>query len=405
MDKPLEGLRVVELGTYVAVPKAARIMADWGAEVIKVEPPGGDAWRGNGAKWQLPCEEDYNPLFQPENAGKKSLVLNLKAEAGKAVLRKLLATADIFLTNTRPAALEKLGFGYEALRAQFPALIFARFNGYGFEGPDRDRPGFDLSAFWARSGVLVGWATAEGAPNKPVAGFGDGAAGALLLAAILAALYRRGRTGQGGQVDLSLYGSALWFASGTVVMAQEKFGHVFPKSRFEGNSPIAPLYQTQDGDWILLSEPDWDSRSDLYFELLGIPEYKGNADYGTYAGTRKHMPEVVALLDEAIGRMPTAKLVAELDRIDAIYEVLAHPADVLRDPQAWENGFLEEVALENGDTVVLPTVPVQFDGTAREKAALAPQFGANSAQILREIGYGEGEITQLVADGVVLAKG
>ena len=182
MNSPLEVLKVIELSTHVAVPKAARIMADWGADVIKVEPPRGEGWRVMGTAYALPCKDDNNPLFQSENANKKSIALNLKSEEGLGVLLKLLGNADVFMTNTRSRSLKKLGLDYETISSKFPKLIYAHFSGFGDDGPEKDRPGFDVGAFWARGGALVEWVLEGNTPSKPVPGFGDGASGSALLA-------------------------------------------------------------------------------------------------------------------------------------------------------------------------------------------------------------------------------
>ena len=211
MSNHLEGIRVVELGTHVAVPKAARIMADWGAEVIKVEPPKGEPWRYVGPGYEMPAGPDNNPIFEVENINKKSVALNLKTPEGQAVMKTLIRSADVFITNTRTKALEKLGLSYEALREECPGLIYVHFGAFGQKGPEKDFPGFDIASFWAKSRPLVEWALAADKPFKPQPGFGDGACGAIMLDGILAALIKRGRTGRGEHIQTSLYSAALWY--------------------------------------------------------------------------------------------------------------------------------------------------------------------------------------------------
>ena len=155
--RPLEGIRVVELGTHVAAPVIARLCADWGADVIKVESPKGEAYRTVGSAWKLPAAEDNNPIFQPHNMNKRSLCLNLKTDEGREALMTLLERADVFVTNTRVQALERLGIGYEQIKERCPQLVYAVCTGFGMEGPDRDGPGFDSASFWGRGGMMAEW--------------------------------------------------------------------------------------------------------------------------------------------------------------------------------------------------------------------------------------------------------
>lgn len=401
MSDALKGLRVVEIGTHVAVPMAARIMAAWGAEVIKIEPPKGEDYRVMGRTYNLPHSEDYNPMFQLGNANKKSLPLNLKAPEGREVLLKLLERTDILLTNTRHAALERLGLDYDNLKARFPRLIYAQFTGFGLTGPDKDRPGFDVAAFWARSGVLIEWANAESTPSKPMGGFGDSTAGSLLLAGILAALYKRERTGLGDRLDLSLYGAALWYNAIGVLMGQEQFGHQFPKSRYAQYLPTSPLYKTKDGDWILISAWNWEDLADRLLTLFGLPQLAGNPSYTTFKGIKETMPQLVRMMEEAIGKVSTQTLTDGLRELDIVYEILANPAQLTKDPQAWENGYLREITFEGGERVAIPAMPLHFGSGPEVPFRHAPHLGQDSAAILAELGYSPADIQKLAADKTV----
>lgn len=395
-NKPLEGIRVVELGTYVAVPTAARMMADWGADVIKVEAPNGDYYRTNAGRFfRLPDSEDFNVIFQPMNANKRDICLNLKAPEGKEALMKLLATADIFITNTRPKPLEKLGFGYETLRERFPRLICGYFSGFGEKGPDKDRAGFDTAAFWARGGALVDWAVAESTPSKPFPGFADGATSAAFLAGLLAALYRRERTGEGDAVNISLLGTSLWYNNASVITGQERFGNTFPKSRYAQSDPMSPLYKTADGDWLLITETNWDTKHDRLLKLIGQEQYIGDPRFATLEATRQHMEEVVKIIEEGFAKTPTDVIMDGLVEMDTVHEKLASPADLCKDEQAWANGYLREVAFPGGERVVYPNNPVQFDSVPTPDYRLAPKLGEHSAEVLKELGYSEEEIAAM----------
>lgn len=202
--KPMEGIKVIELSNMLAGPMTARILAEWGADVIKVESTNGDTWRTQGATSLSPTTEIANPNFDMQNLNKRFLSINTRTAEGKNILMKLLETADVFVTNYRVQALEKIGLTYDQLKDAYPRLIHASVLGYGEEGPEKDRPGYDYTAFYARTGLLADLAPAGGPPLMTVAGFGDHSVAAALAGAIAAALFRRERTGAGDKVDVSL---------------------------------------------------------------------------------------------------------------------------------------------------------------------------------------------------------
>lgn len=401
MSKILEGIRIVELGTHVAIPKASRIMAQWGAEAIKIEPPRGEAWRTMGLLWNMPYTPENNPIMQSENANKKSLPLNLKDEAGKEALLKLLETADVFLTNTRPKALNKLGLSYEMLKEKFPNLIYVTLSGYGEEGPSKDDPGFDIAAFWARSGVCIEWIEKGQKPFKPHPGFGDSVTSWAIVSGVMGALYNRTKTGQGEFIQTSLYGNALWCNSSGIAMAQR--GHEYPKAAEEGTGPFTPLYQSKNGDWILIANSAYDASSPAIFTMLGLEELAKDPAYTLLENARKHLGEVIDALREGFLRLETDEILAGLKKLDIVNIKVRSPHEVVSDPQAWANGYLEEVTLECGDTIALPASPLNFKNATIEEFALAPHLGANSKEILAEIGYSEEEIQALIQQGVTIA--
>ena len=242
MHKSLEGIRIVELGTHVAVPLATRILTDWGAEVIKVESPNGEAYRMMGMVFGLPATEEFNVMFHALNANKKSICIDLKEDGGVDTLLKLIETADIFITNTRMKSLKKLGLDYESIKEAYPELIYAHFSGYGSQGDEKDRPGFDVASFWARGGALIEWMYQESVPNRPFYGFGDAATSTMMATGLLNSLYSRRDTGKGEYLELSLLGSALWYNTTGLLLGQPQFGHSYPASRYVPMDPMAPIY-------------------------------------------------------------------------------------------------------------------------------------------------------------------
>ncbi|MDR1320970.1 MAG: CoA transferase [Gracilibacteraceae bacterium] len=401
MGKPLEGIRIVELATHLAAPIAARVFADWGAYVVKVEPPEGEPWRTMGAALGVPVRKDHNPAFQTPNINKESIALNLKSPEGTQILHKLLEQADIFLTNTRPRALTKLGFDYETLKDKYPRLIYAHFGGFGDLGPDRDRPGFDLAAFWCRAGTPVEWTMEGNTPFKAQGGFGDAACGALLTAALLTALISRDKTGKGDFIRVSLYGSALWFNSNGLVTSYPEYGLKFPKSVEDLVAPNSPLYQSKDGDWFMVSIPDWNKGYAKTLSMLSLDKYLEDENFTSVTGFKKNPRRVTEIMQkEGYGQLSTAELEDRLIKGDFVFQRLVNPAEVHNDEQAWANDFLRKVTLEDGKNTNLPNNPVKF-ASFEPGFSLAPQLGANTRSVLREIGYDEAAIDALIAGGAV----
>lgn len=403
MSKPLDGIRVVELGTHVAVPAAARIMAEWGAEVIKVEGPAGDAWRYIGYAHGLPMKKDNNPNFQYGNSNKKDVCLNLKTPEGKEAMMKLLETADVFMTNTRLEALKKLGVDYDSIKKRFPRLIYAHLSGYGLEGPDCNSPGFDGAAFWARSGVLLEWTLEGDRPFKPCAGFGDNATGALFLAAVLAALHKRDQTGEGTEIEDSLYGTALWYNSLGVLKGEPCYGQKFPKTDMSFHT-LTPLRQTKDGDWFLIQDTKYDKNVDKYLEFFHLEDMKGVEGMMTVKDSCKHPEVALKAYNEAFARTSTKDLEEFLTANDVPFCKLMNPNDVTKDEQAWANGYLATRTMENGSEVVMSTIPVKFSDCETTEFKLAPQLGENNAEVLSELGYTAEQISKMEESGAIAKK-
>lgn len=403
MGKPLDGLLVLELGTHVAVPKASRMMADWGAKVIKIEPLEGEQMRIIGRSFDLPIDPDYNPIFQTENLNKLSLSLNMKEPEGAKIMHKLLENADVFMTNVRPKPLEKFGLSYEQIKDKYPRLIYGYFSGYGDKGPEKDRPGFDLAAFWAKSGMTIEWMNLGESPVRPTGGTGDGPSGSNFLSGVLAALYAREKTGKGAKITVSLYSSALWYNTLGVLRGQEQFGNKYPKARNDVSTPTTPLFQTKDGEWILISMPNYEQKYKLFLDVLKIPQYKTDSRFMTFAEAVKHKKELIAIFDEAFANISTDEALKGLAEADIVHQKLINPNDICKDEQAWANGYLKEITMECGKNLVLPTVPIQFEPDEFDEAGweLAPQLGADTEKILKDLGYSDSEIKKLEETKVV----
>ncbi|MBQ8030747.1 MAG: CoA transferase, partial [Butyrivibrio sp.] len=228
-NQALSGVKVVDLTYYVAGPGTAKILADWGADVIKIEPPGGEPGRGTGLTLGVPAENTFNPYFGTYNCNKRAIGLNLKTDEGKEILDKLLAEANVFVTSFRPGALQRLGLDYDTMKVKHPHIIWASINGFGELGPDKDKAGFDTVAFWAKSGAMIDLTEKDTSPINPTLAFGDAATACSLAGGICAALYKQAKTGEGSKIMLSLYSQAIRQLGS--IISSSQIGDVYPKSR------------------------------------------------------------------------------------------------------------------------------------------------------------------------------
>lgn len=397
----IEGVNVIELGTHMAVPLCARMLADWGANVIKVEHPKGEAWRTIANSYGIPFDVDNNPIFQTPNGNKKSIAINLKSEEGMEVMMKLLEEADIFITNTRMRSLEKLGLDYDVLKERFDKLIYVHFNGYGSKGPDRDRPGFDIAAYWAKAGMPLEWSTHEGEPFRPMPAFGDSTVSPSLAAAALAALHHRNTTCKGEYIEASLYGSALWYNNVGVVATQPKYGFSYPRSKYDQTSPYNTIFKSKDGIFFIFSIPYWDKFADKFLTRFGLGEYVLDPRFATISGAKTDMKTVMSTLETTLGNMMFEEISLRFEELDVVFEELANPSNVTTDKQAWANEFLINATLECGEEVVLANNPLRFKNAKTLPFNLAPQLGADTISVLTELGYNQSAINDYISKGAV----
>ncbi|EQE32323.1 coA-transferase III family protein, partial [Clostridioides difficile CD22] len=248
LNKPLEGVKVIDLTYFVAGPGTSKILADWGADVIKVEPSFGDPGRKTGATMTMPIDDYNNPFYSTYNSNKRGLSINLKSETGIEIMDKLLSEANVFVSSYRTGALKRLGLDYESLSKKHPHLIWGQINGFGDFGPAKDNAGFDTVAFWARSGAMLDIAEKDTSPINPPIAFGDATTSCSLSGGICAALYQQAKTGKGQKVMASLFGQAIWNASS--LLASTQFSDEYPKTRKNAISPVINSYRCKDGKWI-----------------------------------------------------------------------------------------------------------------------------------------------------------
>jgi crotonobetainyl-CoA:carnitine CoA-transferase CaiB-like acyl-CoA transferase len=393
----LKGLKVVEFASYIAAPGAACILGDWGADVIKVERPGGDSMRHVFA--DLKTELAGNPTFDLDNRGKRAVVLDVGKPEGREALARLAATADVFITNVRPAALKRAGLDEATLRAANPRLVYAIVTGYGLEGPDAHKPGFDVTAFWARSGV-ASMTTPKGMdPFKIRSGFGDHNTALSTTAAIMAALYERERTGKGRMVATSLLSSGV-YTMGSDLAVQLKFGRVASmRTREQTMNPLGNVSRSADGRWFLHNprrgEADWIR----FCEAAGRPDLSADPRFANGKLRRANNVALISELDAAFAALGFDEIARRLDDADLVWAPLQTPADVAADPQVAASGALLEVEDGEGGTYPSPAAPMRFPGADVAVRPRSPTLGEHTREVLAELGYGADEIEAMYGVG------
>lgn len=404
--RPLSGIKVIELSTFVAAPACGRLMSDLGAEVIKVESFSGDAWRNYGRNMNIPTTDEENPVFDIVNSGKKSVVLNLKKRGGMDIMLKLLAGADVFLTNTRAKSLRRLGLDYETLHVRFPKLVYATLTGFGDCGPEADSPGFDNVAFWGKSGFLVD-ASIETECSYPVlgpTGVGDTVTGSALFGGICAALLKRNRTNVGEYVTVSLYGSAIWHMGSMILRAQSRYGDKFPKKRLTSNPLVCP-YKCNDGEWLMLSILEHDRYFAKLCKIVGLGELVEDPRFKDVETMLQNRSLLIKGLEEKFKSKSADEWKKILIDNNIVCEKLPHFADIENSEQAKANNFIEEFQFANGGSCAMPRPAIQYSDTVMPQTSRGPLLSENTAEVLaNELGLSEKEIAELVSDGSVTVR-
>jgi crotonobetainyl-CoA:carnitine CoA-transferase CaiB-like acyl-CoA transferase len=395
-----DGVRVVELAQWVFVPVAGALLADWGADVIHIEPPEGDPYRALMTQGIGSDRGGVNLSMALANRGKRSLALDVRSEQGREVLQKLLGTADVFLTNMRPAALNRLGLDAETVAERYPRLIYARGHGYGVRGPDANQAGYDASAFWARGGLAQILSPPDlDYPVGQRGAMGDRNAAMALAFGIAAALLKRERTGTGTTVDVSLLATAMWTLSSDVLAALGGSNPQPAAGRAVIPNPLVGVYRTKDGRHIQLVFLQADRYWQPFCELIGRQDLLVDPRFSDISSRRKNSAACVAELDIEFASRTFLEWKQLLAGLDAPWAPVQSVNELIDDPQVAANGYISEV--EAGDVSYrLPNVPVQFGGRPAELRP-APEHSQDTELILNEIGYDWDEISALQGAGVI----
>ncbi len=396
-----EGLRVLDIASYIAGPVAGTIMADFGADVIKVEAPGGDPYRTYDRGPGMPrAEFDYS--WMADNRSKRGICLDLKQPAGQEILHKLVADADVLITNFPLPVRAKLKLRYEDLRPYNPRLIYASMTAYGEQGAEADKAGFDSTALWARSGLMDLLRSApELAPTRSTPGMGDHPTGASLFGAIMMGLYHRERTGEGSQVSTSLVANGAWW--NTFYIQAALVGAEIPPRphRDDWFNALANHYTTRDGRWFILAMVNEDKQADKFFHGIGRAELLADDRFKTTALRRQNARALIAILDEEFKQRDWAEWRLVLEQHGITFGVVNRPQDVVDDRVFADAGAV--IPVGDPEAPVRRTVgsPVFMLGQDKVSPRRPPAVGEHNAEVLSALGYDESEIERLRADGVV----
>jgi len=398
-DQIFAGLKVVDLASFLAGPGAATVLSDFGADVIKVEPPGiGDPHRMTYKIPPLPSAKE-NYAWHLSNRNKRGLALDLKAPHSGEILERLVKWADVLVVNFPHPVRKKLKLTYEDVGHWNPRLIYADITGYGDEGPDADLPGFDITAYWSRSGLLDMTRDAGAPPTLPVPASGDHATAMGLYSAIVTGLYRRERTGEGCSVTTSLIAEGIW-ASAVAVQAALCDAKFYPlHDRKNPPNAIFNVYQTSDDRWflIVMQPKDWPA----LVAAVGQPELTSDSRFADDAARAKNSGQLAAILDKIFTAEPLAHWHDVFEHARITYGIVRTAAEVTTDPQALANDII--VPIEGGSEHLTRTVsnPIKIHGVSKVPARRAPELGEHNDQILKELGFTDKEIDGFRAGGSV----
>lgn len=394
-----EGLKVIDCASFIAAPSSATALSDFGADVIKIEPPdAGDPVRNLPHLPGYPIS-NHNYAWMLEGRNKKSLALDLSKPEGQAVLRKLAAECDVFITNFPPPVRKKLGVTYKDLAPLNDRLIYASFTGYGETGAEADKPGFDSNAWWARSGLMdLVRETDESTPARSMPGMGDHPCAMSLFAGIVTALYQRERTGKGTQVMSNLMVNGIW--SNGIYAQAALCGATFQKRppRQQALNAVTCHYKCADDRWIILSLLNEEKQFPVFAKVIEREDLLADPRFETKPVRHKNAPELIAILDKVFATKPLAHWRKALDGNGLIFGVVGIPTDISDDEQMRVTEAV--VPFADSDLRTINT-PIFIEGAKKVQPRMAPNVGQNSDEVLAAAGFTAAEIAKMRAAGIV----
>ena len=396
----LKGIKVVEMGIWVAGPAAAAVLGDWGADVVKIEnPAGGDPVRAL-MSLGIPLQLPVNPSVEMDNRNKRSVTVNVQTPEGKAVAQRLVRDADVFVTNLRAAALKRAGLAYEDVRPHNPRLVYAGLSGYGTRGPEKDRAAFDYAAYWARAGAMASLGEPDGPPPSQRPAMGDHPAGLALAGAVAAALYHRERTGEGQELHLSLFHAGMWMMATDVETCLVTGLGAGPTGRAVPN-PLWNHYKAKDGKWFHLVMLQADRYWPGFCEAISRPDLLNDERYANVMVRVGNSLELIALLDEVFATKTRAEWAVLFDRFELVWGPVQSINEVVNDVQARALDVFAKVPHRSGEEIEVLKSPIEFGATPSSIRRAAPELGEHTEEVLLEHGYTWEDIAALKEKGAI----
>jgi formyl-CoA transferase len=396
----LDGIRVIDAASFIAGPVATTVMADFGADVIKIEPPGGDTYRNRGPGYP---PSPYNFPWIVDNRSKRGLALDLRTPDGQRVLHRLVRDVDVFVTNAPLDSRGRLGVRWEDLAPLNPRLIYGSITAYGETGEEASRPGFDATALWARTGLMdLVRPSPDAPPSRSLPGMGDHPTGMSLFGALMAALYQRERTGRGTMVSTSLLANGLWLNAIPVQGILCGARTVVRPPREEAVDATANLYRCRDGRWFLLSITADGRRWPDFAKAIGRAELVDDLRFAEPAGRRANVRALIAILDAVFAERDWAEWRRVLESSGIAFGVVGTLDDIPNDPQMRASGALVPIDDPRAGASLTVSSPLSMEGQDKVPATLAPEIGEHSVEILRGAGFDQAEIDRLLQAGVVV---
>ncbi len=394
----LEGIKVIEYATYIAAPGAGGMLADWGADVIKIEPLEGDPIRDFFGS--LGSDLPGNPVFDLDNRGKRSIAVDTSKPEGADIVRKLAADADVLLTNVRYPSLERAGLDYDSLSKANPKLVYCSVSGYGLFAEESGRPGFDMAAFWSRAGVGQITSRKGEEPIPLRTAFGDHVTSMATASGILAALVESQRTGKGRLVETSLMRTGI-YSIGCDMAIQLQVGRLAStKRRHDSANPLGNFFQCADGNWICIVPRQGNSDWTRIVEAFDRPELGDDERFNNSKGRRNNKEALVDMMDAEFAKHDSAYWAERLDRVDLVWAPLQSPAQVAEDKQAIDVGAFVDLPMADGSgTFRSPATPVRFHGADDGPKGPSPKLGQHTDEVLKDLDL---DVESLRASGVIL---
>jgi crotonobetainyl-CoA:carnitine CoA-transferase CaiB-like acyl-CoA transferase len=402
--RPLEGTKVVEVSMWAFVPTCGAVLSDWGAEVIKIEPPVGDPIRNLNMGGIGPGTGGFTFMYEIYNRGKRSVAMDLNAEGALEVLHRLVKDADVFLTSLLPSARAKLGIDEDSLRKVNPTLIYAAGNGQGARGDEADKGGYDQISFWCRSGIASASTSAdmEFPAGMPGAAFGDTISGLAFAGGISAAIAHRARTGEGMTVDGSLLATAMWALQPSIVATKLLGIEEMPKAnRFAAPNPLVNNYRTKDDRFVALCMLQGQRYWPGFCAAIGREDLIEHPDFHDDASRAANLPACLGELDATFATKTLKEWEAILATQDGQWNIVQQAGELTRDPAALANGFVQDVDYGDGRSLTMVSTPVQFN-SGPAPASPAHDLGADTDAVMAELGMTEDEVIEAKVAGILL---